>query len=416
MKKRISYLLAMATVFLLTILLAGCNKNTVQGGAETGYPYSCSIAGNGTVTVKLNGKISPDYNWSASSDNESVITVSQKGKERGGKATFKLLPVSEGSAYVTFVRERETASTTDNLEYTTSEELASYEAEISGKDKDAVTTVLEVESAETDENVIPVPESSNREEVERTPKDRVCLITIRFTVTPNKKKFNTVAEIVSEEKLDAIISDAGENISYQIWPEDNGDYRLNLPIVSGGWLISSETEYTGTPEEIIDSETGEPTGAFVENLAKDDKGNTIIIDAYTMGGVRDISFEIVPLAQGKGVLYFSAPQEKKRLEIQFEINEQNKLSVQSHSVVTYEPAKAELSQTKADDKTDDGDDESHYRDDSASYEAFLESLNSETASEGEAAEGVSDNPDGEETEKPSEPEPVSDPTSNVFNG
>ena len=153
MKKNNSHLLAITILFLLPILLVGCNKNTVQGGAEIGYPYSCSISGNGTVTVKLDGSASPDYTWYASSDDVAVVTVSKKGMETNGKATFKITPVSEGDTSVTFIRERETTATTDLYEYATSEELASYEAEISGTTKDAVATVMEPESEpESDEN------------------------------------------------------------------------------------------------------------------------------------------------------------------------------------------------------------------------------------------------------------------------
>ena len=95
MKKNNSHLLAITILFLLPILLVGCNKNTVQGGAEIGYPYSCSISGNGTVTVKLDGSASPDYTWYVSSDDVAVVTVSKKGMETNGKATFKITKLNK---------------------------------------------------------------------------------------------------------------------------------------------------------------------------------------------------------------------------------------------------------------------------------------------------------------------------------
>ena len=429
MKKNNSHLLAITILFLLPILFAGCNKNAVQGGADIGYPYSYSISGNGTVTVKLDGSASPDYTWYASSDDVAVVTVSKKGMETNGKATFKITPVSEGDTSVTFIRERETTATTDLYEYATSEELASYEAEISGTTKDAVATVMEPESEpESDENVIPVPESSNTEEINRVPKDRVCIITIPISVTPNGKKFRTEAGSPMEEKMDGIISDSGEGIPYQIWQDENNEYRLNLPSVAGGWLISDESEYTGTSEELTDPETGAVIGYTGENVKTDEKGKPIIIETYNMGGIGDISYKIVPQAQGRGTLYFSAPQEKKRLEIQFETGNESYLTILSHSIVSYEPSNAELKETVVDDDYDGQDDKSHLRDDSDSYEEYLQSLNSETSSDEEtdvkekdtkkkeAKEGDSEKTKEEESVKPSEPEPVSEPTSNVFNG
>lgn len=429
MKKNNSHLLAITILFLLPILLVGCNKNTVQGGAEIGYPYSCSISGNGTVTVKLDGSASPDYTWYASSDDVAVVTVSKKGMETNGKATFKITPVSEGDTSVTFIRERETTATTDLYEYATSEELASYESEISGTTKDAVATVMKPESEpESDENVIPVPESSDTEAINRVPKDRVCLITISITVTSNGKKFSSAARTSYEDKLDPIINDTGEGIPYQIWQDDAGVYRLNLPRVAGGWLVSDESEYTGTSEELVDPETGAVLGYTGDTLKTDEKGNPIIIETYDMGGIGDVSYKIVPQAQGKGTLYFSAPQEKKRLEIQFETGNESYLTILSHSIVSYEPSNAELKETVVDDDYDGQDEKSHLRDDSDSYEEYLQSLNSETPSDEEtdvkekdtkkkeAKEGDSEKTKEEESVKPSEPEPVSEPTSNVFNG
>ena len=80
------------------------------------------------------------------------------------------------------------------------------------------------------------------------------------------------------------------------------------------------------------------------------------------------------------------------------------------------------------DDYDGQDEKSHLRDDSDSYEEYLQSLNSETPSDEEtdvkekdtkkkeAKEGDSEKTKEEESVKPSEPEPVSEPTSNVFNG
>lgn len=346
------------------LAFAGCEKTTVQGGADTNYPYSYSIASNGTVTVKLNGKASPDYKWTAVSDDESIITVKNKGRERGGKATFKIKPVSEGTASVTFTREKETAVITQIGDFVTSEELAAYEAEIASEPKpsqvgpdDPITDVPDLEDASEipsedadDENTVPIPESPRTEETARIPKDRVCSIRILFTVTTDGKKYQTTAEVLMEGETAPIISEADQGLPYQIWPDEYGTYRVNLPSVPGGWLITYDTEYTGVKEEALDPETGEAIGYYENEPLMDEDGNPVIIDAYTLGGVYDESFKITPYAQGNGTLYFSAPNDKKRLEIHFTIGNTGELTIESHSMVDYEPSKAELDQVKVEPK------------------------------------------------------------------
>lgn len=349
--KRNAIRTVLISLLCFTLLLSsGCEKNVVKGGEGTNYPYTYSTASNGTVTVKLNGKITPDYHWTAVSDDESVVTVERKGGEHGGKATFKVKPAAEGAATVTFVRERETEMVTRIGDFATSEELAAYEAEIAAEaepvSENSEVPSESIETSEEDENVIPIPESPRTEESARVPKDRVCMIRILFSVSPNGKKFRTETTVLDENEMEAVVSETGQGIPYQIWPDDNGQYRVNLPKTPGGWQVSYDAEYTGVMEEVLDPDTGDVIGTTGIDPPKDEEGNPIVIEAYTLGGAYDESFILAPCAPGNGTLYLSAPNEKKRLEIEFTIDEGNALLVVSSAMKDYEPTKAELDMAK----------------------------------------------------------------------
>ena len=366
MRKTVIRILTILTLVMVPLMFAGCNKTVNQGGEGTQYPFTWSVASNGTVTVKLNGSVTPDYHWTAVSDNESVMIVKQKGTEKKGKATFKISPKSEGTATIRFVREREVvANTYTEQEGMTSEELESIEAEVAERDaKEAARKIpkeelegqiiaseqpSDEEPSEVPSNVIPAQEeSSNIEETRRTPKDMVSNISIYFSVTPNGKKYSVSGTVMETEEQSGIISESELDMPYQIWQDESGNYRINLSSVKGGWLVFENSEYTGVIEEIVDEETGMVTGYSGIIPEVDEEGYAVVIDVTDNGGVYDNSFEITPLAPSKGTLFFSSPVEKKRVVVDFEIAQGNVVSITGHRVEEYTPTKEELSQVEID--------------------------------------------------------------------
>ena len=70
---------------------------------ESGYPVT--VADNGTeLRVTLDGSKTADLSWSAAAQNETVVSVSQDGREKKGKATYVITPKVEGPTEIAFDR------------------------------------------------------------------------------------------------------------------------------------------------------------------------------------------------------------------------------------------------------------------------------------------------------------------------
>ncbi|MBP3204207.1 MAG: hypothetical protein J6M66_02145 [Lachnospiraceae bacterium] len=97
-----------AAAVLAALLLAGCNKNEVhQGGEGTNFPYTWQVKNNGSVIVKLDGSYAPDYTWVVDEPGQTVVKVETIGNEKKGAISYRITPLAEGNAVVTFTRRKE---------------------------------------------------------------------------------------------------------------------------------------------------------------------------------------------------------------------------------------------------------------------------------------------------------------------
>ena len=97
-----------AAAVLAALLLAGCNKNEVhQGGEGTNFPYTWQVKNNGSVIVKLDGSYAPDYTWVVDEPAQAVIKVEAMGNEKKGVVSYRITPLAEGNAVITFTRRKE---------------------------------------------------------------------------------------------------------------------------------------------------------------------------------------------------------------------------------------------------------------------------------------------------------------------
>ncbi len=390
MKKRIANLLVITVLLLIPILFTGCKKSEVfRGGEGTDYPFTYSVSSKGEVTVTLDGSKTPDYYWATEIDNENVVNVKAKGSEKNGNAKFVITPFQEGSVGVTFVRMKDTENVfgTENV----SEIPENFDVSETG-DYDPLP---EMESEVLEENVVPLPETDYSEDELRKPKDQVCRIALHIETRNAEKKFYTEVFVMTTDEMQSSEngSDSDSGITYQFWSDDFGVIRINLTNVDGGWFVLSKDHYTGKVEEILD-ESGELIGYAGTQAPVDDLGNPIIVDVYPYGGVGYECYEIDPIAPGYGTITFSAPKEGKQVVINYEISELNELTITSHKIQDYTPAKEELKEL--DDKGDEGD--NFLRDDPSMNidpDTYVED-----ESDTEAVEG-DDNADGKE-EKASE--------------
>ena len=119
---------------VMVLGIAGCGKNTFQGGEDTNFPYTWKEERKGTILLTLDGSYgSQDYHWSAVSSDEKVLQVTVVKKEKNGKISYRVTPLAEGPAQVTFVREREVQGTVQGSIQGTDEEKGSTPAETQGE-------------------------------------------------------------------------------------------------------------------------------------------------------------------------------------------------------------------------------------------------------------------------------------------
>lgn len=101
-------LFACGIAFLLLII--GCivglsisSKKKKQVKLENSdYPITYEIKKNGSMVIKIDGKKTKDIVWSYAIDDESIVSVTQKGRETGGKAKYVITPQAEGLCGVSF--------------------------------------------------------------------------------------------------------------------------------------------------------------------------------------------------------------------------------------------------------------------------------------------------------------------------
>ena len=168
-----------AAAVLAALLLAGCNKNEVhQGGEGTNFPYTWQVKNNGSVIVKLDGSYAPDYTWVVDEPAQTVVKVEAIGNEKKGAISYRITPLAEGNAVVTFTRRKEL-----------SQDLIAQDMD-QGSDYEAVRkaigeTVAESEAteSETAESKAAESESAESEAAERS-SDEASTVVIPKGDTP----------------------------------------------------------------------------------------------------------------------------------------------------------------------------------------------------------------------------------------
>ena len=106
MNKRVLFACGIALLLLIIGCIVGLSissKKKKQVKLENSdYPITYEIKKNGSMVIKIDGKKTKDIVWSYALDDESIVSVTQKGKETGGKAKYVITPQAEGLCGVSF--------------------------------------------------------------------------------------------------------------------------------------------------------------------------------------------------------------------------------------------------------------------------------------------------------------------------
>ena len=116
---------AIAAVLVLPLWLTGCGRTVVYEGGEN-YPYRIKEKTNGRLEIRLDGSVSPDYEWQydlpesvtynqvdeegveyGTTVEEAPVELIQKRQEKKGRIKVVVKPLMQRDSYVlTFVRRR----------------------------------------------------------------------------------------------------------------------------------------------------------------------------------------------------------------------------------------------------------------------------------------------------------------------
>ena len=353
-KRVISALLAGMMVFSM----AGCGKNTFQGGEDTNFPYTWKEERKGTILLTLDGSYgSQDYHWSAVSSDDKVLQVTVAKKEKNGKVSYRLTPLAEGPAQVTFVREREVQDTIQGSIQGTDEEKGSTPAETQGeqakgeenvKQNDAAADQPPQEEPSNDassNNASPGENSADADyaayavkaleayQEKYRPKDTICEIEVQINSAATGKKGKLKATVVVARTMEhkgIMQSSAGtQNVEngfdYMLWEDSNGMVQLRLPSLENSWSIDWLSNY------IAPEDPGIP-GIIIPTPEKEN-GKDVILEIQNMGIIDGAqSYLIQGLYQGTATIEFSNPEKEMHLMIDISITKDGIISVLSHSL------------------------------------------------------------------------------------
>lgn len=104
MKKKkiiiISVIVLLIIILAVILIVKNMNKGKHKSFLSDDYPITYENK-DGNVIIKLDGKKTPNANWTASFD-DNFVDVVQQGKTSKGSATYVISPKSIGFIYVTF--------------------------------------------------------------------------------------------------------------------------------------------------------------------------------------------------------------------------------------------------------------------------------------------------------------------------
>lgn len=99
----IPFLVIIAIIVVILILTREKGAEEQVLLADSGYPISVAEDG-AELRVTLDGSKTKDFTWSAKIENEDLISISLKGEEKKGKATYVISPKMDGYTSVEFTR------------------------------------------------------------------------------------------------------------------------------------------------------------------------------------------------------------------------------------------------------------------------------------------------------------------------
>ena len=105
MNKKVLLACGVALLLLIIGVIVGLKISTMKKNQvvlKSDYPITYESKKNGTMVLKLDGKKTKDLQWAMTVEDESIVSVAQKGKERSGKAKYVITPQAEGLTSVVF--------------------------------------------------------------------------------------------------------------------------------------------------------------------------------------------------------------------------------------------------------------------------------------------------------------------------
>ena len=339
--KRLKQIISIVLACGLVLGMSGCGgcgkKEVYQGGEGTNFPYTCKEEGKGTYLIKLDGCYGEkDYRWTAENSDEAVVKVEVAKKEKKGKVSYRVTPLSDGMAEIRFTRQREVPSdvaaeadaavagnTADATDATTADVAADNAADgaTAGEPADGAAGTGETEEPDT---------SYYDSYMDRfRAKDVLSEITFRFEVDHSgekgKLRLNFVSDMSNEQK--GIMQSEDQGTDYKVWEDSDGLLYIRLPYAEAGWDASWEGEY------IAPEDPGIP-GIIIPEPEKED-GRYVILSILKAGIVDGaMCFSIEGLAQGTATLQFTDTEGKRRVVLEVEISSSGVVTVVSHRTET----------------------------------------------------------------------------------
>ncbi|MCR5476317.1 MAG: hypothetical protein K6E92_01670 [Lachnospiraceae bacterium] len=377
-----------ALLICMLALLACCGKKEIhREGEGTNYPYTWQESKNGSILVTLDGSFTPEYEWSAENDRSedaSPVKITVEGKEKTGRVTYRITPVSEGWANVAFVRSREVAGATEEEpeQVELPEEGADVQERHPDEDPDAEEGPEEDPEPREEATVVPggvylggVDEDGEDLEEELlisgegaetvhyavediavtwgnggydsgdTPVDLVCRIRFSLSVEPGsrKGKFKVVCSGTEGSEYQGLITGEEAGISYRLWCDDTGSLRVRVPINDGGWYATELTDAKlATREDVEDT-----PGLIYEEPEADEDGFFHLVSGEDHGYVAgENAFLISGIAAGTTKVTISSPLLERQLVLALTLDENGKIKVDSVHVDGYTPDEAALEKAR----------------------------------------------------------------------
>ena len=330
----------LATIMALS--MAGCgNKNTFQGGGNTNFPYTWKEESKGTILLTLSGSYGPeDYHWSAVSSDETILKVTVVKKEKKGKISFRVTPLAEGSAQITFVRERAVQGASQGTESAVvdnttdkQEKVQDTKGENDAKDSDEKSKGAPKQaSTETDDGAYASQVLEAYVDSYRA-KDYICEIVVQMNSAPTGKKGKLKASLVAgtTREFQGIMQNAQSaqsdvsGFDYTLWEDANGMVQLRLPSFESEWNVNWQSDYVA-PED------AEIPGIIIP-VPEKENGKYVILEINNAGHVEGAQcYTIRGLFQGTAVIDFSNPEKDKHLSISVTITKDGVVTVTSHGL------------------------------------------------------------------------------------